>query len=436
MAQKLDIILLGATGFTGQYVLRELHKHSRSKGRNLTWGVAGRNEISLRKALQDLAEETQDPRLTDQPIIIADLQDPKSVKEMASKARLVINCCGPYRFLGETVVKACVEEGTHHVDVSGEPYYMESMQLKYDEEARRKNIYVVSACGVDSIPADLGVAFLEKNFNGGTLNSVETYFQMSEGGGPFSRQPESNYGTWESAVHEVGHVGMLRPLRTELFKNKLPKLKPTLGRRFLPFKSPIDGQWAAFFPGPDRSVVYRSQYYFYEEEHKRPIQIQTYLLINSFITMILLGIIGAMFTTFARVRLGRYLLLKYPRFFSMGMFANTKQKPSKEKIEKTKFCLSLVGKGWPEKSTNPDDKFKGPPQKGVIVQVKGSNPVYGITSKCMVLASIMILTEPFKMPQRGGVYPPGAAFAKTSLMEELNENGVTFEVLKEFNIAG
>lgn len=190
------------------------------------------------------------------------------------------------------------------------------------------------------------------------------------------------------------------------------------------------------FAGPDRSVMYRSQYYFFEEERKRPIQIQTYLLINNFITMILLGLIGAVFTTFARVQFGRNLLLKYPRFFSLGMFANNQQRPSKEKIENTKFCLSLIGKGWTEKSTNPEDKFKEPPNKGILVQVKGTNPVYGITSKCIVLASIMILTEPFKMPKTGGVFSPAALFAETSLIDELNENDVSFELVRDFNIPG
>lgn len=248
MNDKFDIILLGATGFTGQYVLRELHKLTHIKGRNLTWGISGRNEVSLRKILQDLAIETQDPKVTNVPVIIADLEDAKSINNIASKAKLIINCCGPYRFLGEPVVKACLEEGTHHLDISGEPSYMETIQLKYNEEAKKKNIYIVSSCGIDSIPADMGVVYLEKNFNG-TINSVETYFELMDGGGPLSGQPDTNYGTWESAVHEVGHVSKLRPLRTELFLNKLPKLSPKLKRRWLPFKSPIHSRWAVFFPG-------------------------------------------------------------------------------------------------------------------------------------------------------------------------------------------
>lgn len=66
--------------------------------------------------------------------------------------------------------------GTHHVDVSGEPQYMEQMQLKYNDEANEKGVYIVSACGFDSIPADMGLQFFEKHFDG-DVHSVETYLK-------------------------------------------------------------------------------------------------------------------------------------------------------------------------------------------------------------------------------------------------------------------
>lgn len=69
-----------------------------------------------------------------------------------------------------------INAGTHHVDVSGEPQFMERMQLEYNELAREKGVYIVSACGFDSIPADMGVVYLEKNFQG-ELHSVETYLR-------------------------------------------------------------------------------------------------------------------------------------------------------------------------------------------------------------------------------------------------------------------
>lgn len=85
---------------------------------------------------------------------------------MTSKAEVIINATGPYRFCGEAIVQACLSTSTHYVDVCGEPEFMENMQLKYHEEAMRKKIYLISSCGIDSVPSDLGAIFLMKNFNG------------------------------------------------------------------------------------------------------------------------------------------------------------------------------------------------------------------------------------------------------------------------------
>jgi len=129
---------------------------------------------------------------------------------MARKTRLVLNCVGPYRFFGEVVVKACVENGTHHVDISGrnilsvysveflprhdflfhfsyaiidstfnegEPQYLETMQLKYNTQAEENGVYVVGSCGFDSIPADLGSVVVHRAMEG-PVNKV-TFIQFS-----------------------------------------------------------------------------------------------------------------------------------------------------------------------------------------------------------------------------------------------------------------
>lgn len=62
------------------------------------------------------------------------------------------------------MIKACLAAGTHHLDVSGEPEYLENMQLKYDQEALEKNVYIVGSCGFDSVPADMGVVFTQNSF--------------------------------------------------------------------------------------------------------------------------------------------------------------------------------------------------------------------------------------------------------------------------------
>lgn len=180
---RLDIILFGATGFTGKRTIPQLTKLIRTEKLSLTWGVAGRSEKKLKEALLEMEEKTGTSRqflisltlkssivigedYSKIPIICADVEDAKSLEKMTASARIIINTVGPYRFFGERVIEACIKSGTNHVDVSGEPYYIELMQLKYHEAAKEKGIYLISACGLDSIPADLGVVFLQKNFQG------------------------------------------------------------------------------------------------------------------------------------------------------------------------------------------------------------------------------------------------------------------------------
>lgn len=165
MANRLDIIIFGASGFTGKHTIPYVYKLAKADGRSLSWGVAGRSEQKLKATLDEVSKKLE-ANFADIPTIIADVKDEESLKKMAERARIIINCCGPYRFYGEPVVKACIEAGTHHVDVSGEPQYMETMQLKYHKDAQEKGVYVVSACGFDSIPTDMGVVFLQEKFEG------------------------------------------------------------------------------------------------------------------------------------------------------------------------------------------------------------------------------------------------------------------------------
>ena len=127
---RYDLVIYGASGFTGQYVVEYLHKAAVEHG--LSWAVAGRDEGRLKAALTRTGEVVGED-LSGIPTIICDSSDSDSLKAMASQAKVVLNCVGPYRFYGEPVVEACVEAGTSHVDISGEPEYLEKMQLKYHE---------------------------------------------------------------------------------------------------------------------------------------------------------------------------------------------------------------------------------------------------------------------------------------------------------------
>ncbi|KAJ8932942.1 hypothetical protein NQ314_014321 [Rhamnusium bicolor] len=426
MAGRLDLLLLGATGFTGIHCISYIHKLSKSNGRNLTWGVAGRSEEKLKEALDKVGKEIE-ADLQKIPVIVVDIKDEESLQKMAERAKVVINCCGPYRHMGEAVVKACLAAGTHHVDISGEPQYMEKVQLEQNEIAKEKGIYVVSACGFDSIPADLGIVFLQQEFEG-TLNSVVTYLESWQEG-ESSSGSALNYGTWESAVYGLSHWYELKDLRKKLFPNRLPSYEPKLKKKSLPHKSDVVEGWVVPFPGADHAVIRRSQTYFYEVEQKRPIQVGTYFVIKSFVNLILLAIFGTIFSLLTKFHFGINLLLNYPEIFSGGFFS--KKQPSEEIIQNTWFQITFYGEGWKEKLSNKDDQYSSPCDKCIVGRVKGKNPGYGATCATLILSAIMIVTESDKMPGKGGVFTPGAAFAKTSLIKQLNENGVTFDIIAQ-----
>ena len=98
----------------------------------VSWAVAGRDEGRLRAALAR-AGAVVGADLSKVAVLVCDSSDPASLHQMAQQARVVLNCVGPYRFYGEAVVEACVEAGAHHLDISGEPQYLEKMQLKYHQ---------------------------------------------------------------------------------------------------------------------------------------------------------------------------------------------------------------------------------------------------------------------------------------------------------------
>lgn len=185
MTNRLDIIIFAATGFTGKRTIPQLTKLIKGEKLSLTWGIAGRSEDRLKQALSEMEKKTGKylfylcilfgwfililllgEDYSQIPIILADVNDIESIENMTARAKVIINAVGPYRFFGERIVKACVKTGTHHVDVSGEPQFLETIQLKYHEAAKEKGIFLISACGLDSIPGDLGVIFMQQNFEG------------------------------------------------------------------------------------------------------------------------------------------------------------------------------------------------------------------------------------------------------------------------------
>jgi short subunit dehydrogenase-like uncharacterized protein len=413
----------GASGYTGKYTVYEAVKVLEG----LSWGVAGRNKEKLESTLAQMGKKA-DTDLSKTPIVIADVNDEKSLVEMAKQAKIIVNCCGPYRHWGEQVVKACIEAGTHHVDVSGEPQYMETMQLKYNDQARQKGIYIVSACGFDSIPAEMGTIFLQEKFNG-TVNSVETYLYSYPVDKTIRGVAGIHYGTYESAVYGLTHANELSGIRRQLFPTRLPRFSPQLKDRSIIHRGEVvRNRWCLPFAGSDRSVVMRSQRYFFEKDNQRPIQMRAYIAFGSLMQVIVVAFLGSVFGLFTKTSFTRRLLLNHPKFFTLGFV--THEGPKEELNENVMFTITFYGEGWKEKLSESNEEFPMPINKKMITKVSALNPGYGATCVALLLSATTILRESSKMPEAGGVFPPGAAFKNTSMIEELQKNGWKFEVIK------
>lgn len=156
---------------------------------------------------------------------------------------------------------------------------------------------------------------------------------------------------------------------------------------------------------------------------------KAYVAFKSLIAVFGIAIVGAIFAIFARFSYGRQLLLDYPGLFSFGFVSH--EGPKEEKMEKSNVSITFYGEGWPkeEKLSEPTDKHTTPPSKKITTRVSVVNPGYGATCISLLLSATTILNENGKMPGKGGVFPPGAAFAKTNLIKELSKNGFKFEVI-------
>lgn len=152
--RPFDIVVYGATGYTGRLVAEYLAHHYQGKGPK--WAMAGRSAEKLAE-VRDLIGAPADT-----PLVVANSDDPASMKALAESTRVVVTTVGPYQLYGEPLLKACVEAGTDYADLCGEPGWMREMIDAYHEQAKASGARIAFSSGFDSIPFDLGVFMLQK----------------------------------------------------------------------------------------------------------------------------------------------------------------------------------------------------------------------------------------------------------------------------------
>ena len=196
MDKKYEIIVYGATGFTGQICC----KYLRDNYKDLVWAMAGRNKEKLDQIKSDFNLECD--------VIVADGADLEALRSLTSQTKVVLSTAGPFARYGSLLVQACVENATHYTDITGENHWVKGLIDKHHEEAASKGTRIIPSCGYDSIPSDIGALFTISQFNkpvsrvdvyqealgGASGGTTETMFTMDglskEMRDPFVLNPE------------------------------------------------------------------------------------------------------------------------------------------------------------------------------------------------------------------------------------------------------
>jgi len=175
--REFDLIVYGATGYTGRLVCEYLNRQY-GVGGEVSWAMAGRSEDKLTQVRDEMGISDQ---LT---LIVADAASPASVDALAARCQVVLTTVGPYQLYGSDLVRACAAAGTDYVDLCGEPAWMHQMIAAHGASAAASGARIVFSCGFDSIPFDLGVYFLQqaaKTTLGGPVNRIKGRVRAMQG---------------------------------------------------------------------------------------------------------------------------------------------------------------------------------------------------------------------------------------------------------------
>ena len=243
--REFDLVLFGATGFTGGLTAEYLAQHGPA---GLRWALVGRN-VSRLEAVRDRLARL-DPALADLPLLTADAADPASLAAVAERAKVVATTVGPYLQHGEPLVAACAAAGTDYVDLTGEPEFVDTMYVRHHATAVASGARIVHACGFDSIPHDLGVFHAVRELKAGGPVSVR---------GVVRSNATFSGGTFHSALGAFSRAkqmsGALKARRGVEPRPEGRSVRAVQGR---PQRDSLLGYWLLPLPTIDPQVVVRS----------------------------------------------------------------------------------------------------------------------------------------------------------------------------------
>ncbi|MEV6414034.1 saccharopine dehydrogenase NADP-binding domain-containing protein [Kribbella sp. NPDC051718] len=379
MSRPYDVVIFGATGFTGELTAQYLAKNAPAE---LKWALAGRNSTKLEAVRSKLG--------VDVDLLIADVDDAVSLKKIAEAARIVVTTVGPYVRYGEPLVAACAEAGTDYLDLTGESEFVDRMYVAYNAKAVETGARIIHCCGFDSIPYDLGVQYtveqLPKNVpikvdgmiraggkpSGGTLHTVITALSR---------------GKQNLDAHRARRRAQPRP--------EGRSVKVVTGRIHR-----SQGFWAVPLPTVDPQIVANSAVLL--DEYGPDFRYSHFAAVKQ-LPVVAGGIAGiGLLAVAAQIPPARKAILSRIK---------TGEGPSEDRRAKSWFKARFVGEGG---------------GKRVVTEVSGGDPGYGETAKMLAECALSLALD--SLPETSGQVTTASAMGP-ALRRRLVAAGIKFEIL-------
>jgi len=407
--RKFDVVLFGASGFTGRLVADYLAQRAPT----LRWAIAGRSRDKLAQVKSDLVKGH--PALGDLEILIADAADPAALAAVAKDARVVCTTVGPYALHGRELAAACAEHGTDYCDLTGEVNFIRASIDRNHARAEQTGARIVHCCGFDSIPSDLGVHLLGEHFRqqGRKLKKASAFVGPLKGG-----MSGGTVATMLSVLEEAGRDPQQRRLMGDpyaLIPDREKDRGPDRGDQMTARFEPLIGAWTGPFvmAAINTRVVRRtnaiSGYPYGKDFRYRESMVFGKGAKGAFGAGTFTAGLAA-FVTLASTGPGRSILK--PLLPAPG------QGPSKAKRDAGFFRVRIVGES--------DGSGAGPLK--AVARVEGkSDPGYGETAKMLGESALCLALDRDRLEPRHGVLTPASAMGNR-LIERLRAAGMTFAI--------
>lgn len=386
--RKYDIVLFGATGFTGNLVAEYFARHVSAK--TVKWAIAGRNSNKLEAVKIRLMH--LNPECAEVGVLECNSDDLKSLEKVTKQTTIIVTTVGPFVQHGENLVQACVNTATNYCDITGEPEFVKSVLKKYDTAAREKGIYIINCCGFDSIPADAGAFFTAMQLPANEIKTIRGFV---------STNASFSGGTYASAINAMADAGK----NFSIFPDKksddaIPSKKRIKSTIY--FDKTLK-KWAMPMPVIDPWMVMRTSCY-QKDVFGDSFEYAQFISVNTLPQAIgLAGTVGALVVG-AQIPPVKNLMLQYRK---------SGEGPSQEERDRSYFKVTFIGESETKK---------------VLTKVSGGDPGYTETSKMLSETALTLLENIEKLPISGGVLTPCGVLGYL-LIEKLQSRGINFEVI-------